>query len=108
MLAIARETGDRRNDAGALNNLGLAYAALGETRRAIEYYEQILTICREIGDRRSEGTGLYNRALALDELDRRDEAIADAQLALKIGEEIEDPNADKARQALAAWGAPQG
>ena len=38
-----------------LGNLGLAYADLGETRRAIEFYEQALAIAREIGDRRGEG-----------------------------------------------------
>ena len=37
------------------NLLGLAYAALGDVRRAIENYEQALVISREIGDRRGEG-----------------------------------------------------
>jgi len=40
--------------------LGLAYSALGETRKAIEYYEQALAIAREIGDRRREGNYLGN------------------------------------------------
>jgi Alpha/beta hydrolase family len=39
-------------------------AALGETRRAIELYEQRLAITREIGDRMGEGNALFNsRAL---------------------------------------------
>ena len=59
-LVIAREIGDRRGEGNALGNLGLAYAALGETRRAIELYEQQLVIAREIGDRRGEGTALGN------------------------------------------------
>ena len=80
---------------------------LGETRRAIEYYEQDLAITRETGDRRGEGTALWNRALALDKLGRRDEAIADAQLSLKIHDETEDPWAEKVRRKLADWGAPQ-
>ena len=50
-LAIAREIGDRRGEEVNLGNLGLAYAALGETRRAIAFYEQALAIAREIGDR---------------------------------------------------------
>ena len=33
----------------------MAYAALGDARKAIEYYEQALAIAREIGDRRGEG-----------------------------------------------------
>ena len=90
-----------------MGNLGLAYEDLGETQRAIEYFEQVLEIARETGDRRGEGTVLWNRALALDKLGRRDEAIRDAQAALQIFEQIEDPNTDKVRQALADWGAPQ-
>ena len=35
----------------------MAYADLGELRRAIEFYEQGLVIEREIGDRRGEGNG---------------------------------------------------
>jgi tetratricopeptide (TPR) repeat protein len=52
--------GDRRGEGNALGNLGLAYAALGEARRAIEFYEQALVIDREIGDRRGEGADLGN------------------------------------------------
>ena len=37
-----------------LGNLGNCYADLGETRRAIELYEQALAIAREIGDRAAE------------------------------------------------------
>ena len=43
-----------------LGNLGNAYAGLGETRKAIEYYDQALAISREIGDRRGEGADLGN------------------------------------------------
>ncbi len=54
-LAISREIGDRRGEGDHLGNLGLAYADLGETRKAIDYHEQALAISREIGDRRGEG-----------------------------------------------------
>jgi tetratricopeptide (TPR) repeat protein len=49
-----RQIGDRYSEGNALGNLGLAYAHLGETSRAIEYFELSLTIAREIGDRRGE------------------------------------------------------
>ena len=91
--------------ARALGNLGVAYRGLGETRKAIEYYEQRLAFARETGDRRGEGNALHNRAEALDELGRRQEAIADAQAALAICEEIEDPTIDQTRQLLKRWGA---
>ncbi|MBC7259162.1 MAG: tetratricopeptide repeat-containing protein, partial [Chloroflexi bacterium] len=59
-LQIHREIGDRRGEGNALGNLGLAYAALGDPRRAIAFYEQALEIAREIGDRRGEGADLGN------------------------------------------------
>ena len=38
--SLHREIGDRRGEGNALGNLGIAYADLGETRRAIQFYEQ--------------------------------------------------------------------
>lgn len=64
-VAVPRRTLKRRNAEGwALGNLGLAYAALGDSRRAIEFYQQNLQIARETGDRRGEGTTLGNLGLA--------------------------------------------
>ena len=37
----------------AFANLGAAYAALGETKRAIEYYRHALDVASEIGDKKS-------------------------------------------------------
>src|SRR5208282_472567 len=59
-LAAARRLRDRAAEAVHLGNLGLTNADLGETRRAIEFYEQRLAIAREIGDRRGEGSVLGN------------------------------------------------
>jgi tetratricopeptide (TPR) repeat protein len=83
--------------------LGLAYKHLGETRRAIQFYEQALLISREIGDRQGEGTDLWNMSLARDQLGERAQAIHHAERALIIREQIEDPNAAKVRAQLAAW-----
>ena len=47
-----------------LGKLGTAYDDLGETRIAIDYYEQALKISRVIGDRRGEGNRLGNLGLA--------------------------------------------
>ena len=48
---------------------------LGEPRRAIEYYEQVLNITREIGDRRGKGYSSFNMSLACEKLGERDRAI---------------------------------
>jgi tetratricopeptide (TPR) repeat protein len=73
-----------------LGNLGLAYADLGETRKAIEYHEQALVISREIGDRRGEGNGLGNLGLAYAGLGETRKAIEYYEQALVISREIGD------------------
>ncbi|MEI8004301.1 MAG: NB-ARC domain-containing protein, partial [Methanothrix sp.] len=54
-LVAARQLKDRNVESVHLGNLGLAYAAMSDVRKAIDYYEQALAIAREIGDRRGEG-----------------------------------------------------
>jgi tetratricopeptide (TPR) repeat protein len=81
---------------------------LGETRKAIEYYEQRLEITREIGDRRGEGNGLFNLGLALHTLEEKDRAVGLMQRALAIYEAIESPSAKDARDTSKEWGALPG
>ena len=69
---------------------GMAYADLGEVRRAIEYYEQALAIAREIGDRRGEGTDLGNLGNAYADLGQVRRAIEYYEQALAIAREIGD------------------
>ena len=91
-----------------LGNLGLAYADLGEVRRAIEYYEQALAIAREIGDRHGEANDHFNLGLTL--ISEGDLAGAREHFtaALAPYEAMGLPDAEDARQALAALDAPQG
>jgi len=77
---------------------------LGDTRKAIEFYEQQLGIVRGIGDRQGEGDALFNMGLALYSLEEKDRAIDLTKRAFIIFEAIESPNADKARNALKEWG----
>jgi tetratricopeptide (TPR) repeat protein len=103
-LLADRYLGDRRGEGNALGNLGLAYAALGDARKAIDFYEQRIVIAREIGDRRGEGNALYNMGLALHGLEEKDRAFELVKAALKIYEAIESPVAESARNALKEWG----
>jgi tetratricopeptide (TPR) repeat protein len=102
-LTATRKLNDRSAEGVHLCNLGLAYADLGDARKAIEYYEQALAIAREIGDRRGEGNSLFNSSLSLSELGKHSEAIKNAEAALEIYRQIESPVAARVEQQLADW-----
>ncbi len=89
-LDAARSAGNRYDESAFLNDLGNAYAALGEPRRAIELYEQALVILREIGDRRGEGNALGSLGLAYAALGETRRAIELYEQALVIAREIGD------------------
>ena len=85
-LAACRRLGDRRGEGIALGNLGIAWAELGEARKAIGFYEQQLAIAREIGDRRGEGNALGNLGIAWADLGEAKKAIGfyEQQLAIAL------------------------
>jgi len=97
----AERTAARRGEGNALMGLGLAYADLGDARRAIEYYEQALVIHREIcaasqsaaeraAARRGEGTVLGNLGSAYLQLGDARRAIGYYEQRLEIAREIGD------------------
>lgn len=85
-----------------LGTLGLAYDNLGETRRAIEHYEQSLMMAREFGNRYVEGNALGNLGLAYANLGETRRAIEQFELALVIAREIGDHRGE--RSALSSLG----
>ena len=87
---IADEVGDRRANAAALGNLGLAHYALSDASKAIEYNGQALLVCRETGDRRAQGTILSNLGLAHAALGDARNAIKYHEQALIVTREIGD------------------
>ena len=89
-LHSARILKDRMAEGIHLGNLGLAYADLGDARKAIEFYEQALEIDREIGDRRGEGNALGNLGLAYAALGDARKAIEFYEQQLVIVREIGD------------------
>jgi tetratricopeptide (TPR) repeat protein len=86
----ARLTGDRQTESNALGNLGLAYTAVGQTRKAIELHEQALLIGREMGNRRGEGAALCNLGIAYGNLGDARKAIEFYEQALIIARETGD------------------
>jgi tetratricopeptide (TPR) repeat protein len=89
-LAAARRLKDPEGEGVVLGNLGLAYAHLGETRRALQFYEQQLAIVRELGDRMGEGIALGNIGLACDELGEPQRAMKFFEQRLTIAREMGD------------------
>jgi tetratricopeptide (TPR) repeat protein len=59
-LALARQIGDRRGAAAALNNLGEIARWQGAYDEARAYYEQSLAVWKEAGDRELAAIGLVN------------------------------------------------
>jgi tetratricopeptide (TPR) repeat protein len=101
LRACAQGLGDRWEEGVALTRLGLAYAALGETRRAIENHEQALAIVLEIGDLRGEGADLANLGWVYKKLGERERTRLYWNQALKIFQAIQDPRAEKYQHLLA-------
>ena len=87
-LVAAREIKDRNAECGHLCNLGLAYAYLGDAKKAIEFHENTLCIAREIGNRRGEGETLGNLGMAYVQIGDYRKAIEFYENALCIAREI--------------------
>jgi tetratricopeptide (TPR) repeat protein len=87
-LAAARQLKYRAAEGVHSGNLGLAFADLGETRRAIEFHEQYLAIAREVNDRPGEGNALGNLGSAYAVLGETRRAIEFHEQQLTIASEI--------------------
>lgn len=89
-LALADRQGERK----ALNQLGVAWADLGEARKAIEFYEESLVIARETGSRDGEKHTLSNLGNAWAALGNYRMAIEYHQSHYAIAREIGDRRAE--------------
>lgn len=87
-LNAARITMNRHAEGAALGNLGLARADFGDTRKAIELYEQHLDIARKAGDKQGEAVDLGNLGNAYRNLGDMSKAIEFFEQSLAIDREI--------------------
>jgi tetratricopeptide (TPR) repeat protein len=87
-IGAAQRLRRKGSEGSTLGNLGVAYADLGETRKAMQYHEQVLEITREIGDRRGQGSALGNLGHAYMDLGENRKAIQYYEQALEITREI--------------------
>ena len=108
-LEASRKLKDHMMEGATIGRIGRAYADMGETRRAIQYYEQALAIAREIGSKRNEGVWLGCIGEAFVALGETRNAIEYLNQGLDITQEIEDKENEDAflgslGQALASLG----
>jgi tetratricopeptide (TPR) repeat protein len=89
-LQACRRLGDRRGEGMAHNNLGVAYADLGNTPAAITSHDQQLTIARETGDRHGEAAALGNLGRDYSFLGQPGTAQGFYEQALEIAREVKD------------------
>jgi tetratricopeptide (TPR) repeat protein len=89
-LGAACQLKDRASEGRHSGNLGVAYADLGEMRRAIEFYEQALVVLREIGDRRGESAALSNLGYTYANQGETRRGVELHEQALTVSREIDD------------------
>jgi len=80
-----------------LGSIGIAYSALCEERKALEYYKKALEISERIGDKQTIGASLGNIGRAHIVLGKPKEAIVYYEKALKVAEEIGDKRSEGTR-----------
>jgi tetratricopeptide (TPR) repeat protein len=83
-LAVAEESGDRRDQALTLNSLALALASAGDTERAGECFGRAAAIMREVEDPHVEGQVLANLGALHQRQEQSQQALACWQRALEL------------------------
>ncbi len=89
-LAIARETGDKQDVAGALYRLALVAGQRGENDRPAALFEEALGIYREIGDQHGIASSLNYLGLIANERGEPEQAAVYLEEALAIFRKVED------------------
>lgn len=73
-----------------LKMLGIEYEVLGETNKAIEYFDQAIKISRKIRDKRREGKLLVSLGIAYKNLGETEKAIECYNQEIKISREMKN------------------
>lgn len=97
LVDLARRSGDRPAEAGALVQIAVALQWAEDFPPAFERVREAIEIAESIGAQAPLGFGLYTRGYLHAVSGRLEEAEADVGRALAIGRAVGDPN----RQALA-------
>lgn len=101
-LSFARKSGDRLGEAKTLCSMGSIQLMNGDTRGAMELFEQSIQLAREVGDLSIEGHALWGMCMVWMAAEIDTPQIRDLQqIALGIFEKLGDPTADLVREILA-------
>ena len=92
-----RSDADPIGRATTLSNIGIAYAGIGERRKALGYFEQFVSLLHETGERLKESTTLGNMCVLNTDLAEFKKALELCSQALEMKREI----GDLAGQAIA-------
>ncbi|MGC2485629.1 MAG: tetratricopeptide repeat protein [Acidimicrobiales bacterium] len=102
-LSIARELGDRDQQARELNSLGITYDAVGDLDRARSLLEESAEIARSMGDNYRLAAALTNLGHVESYSGNHDRSLQILEEALKLDQEAEDMlGVALDRQSLAA------
>jgi tetratricopeptide (TPR) repeat protein len=89
-IQASQVSGERRDESGASDRLGLALQELRRFDEAMAAHKRALELARALGDRHGEARALNNRGLALWQLGRVDEAVVDHDRAIRLFRKLED------------------
>ena len=87
-VVLWRAIGDRREEANALDLIGLIYLKLGEVQKALGYLRQSVLLWQAVGDRSREARGLNSIGNALNVLGEKQAALDSQNQALAIWQAI--------------------
>src|SRR5262249_53178847 len=82
--SVRRAMDDRSGEVVALNSIGMVYQSLGETRKALEKFNEALPISQATGVRSLETQTLYSIGAAYDSLGEPQKALDKFNEALSI------------------------
>ncbi len=95
-LLLFRAAGDKAQEAGALDGIGVVYDSLGEKQKAFEFLNQALPLRRAAGDRQGEAVTLTNLGVIYRSLGEMQKAIEYYNQSLLIIRSVGDRDTEAA------------
>jgi tetratricopeptide (TPR) repeat protein len=89
-VILFRQLGDKRGEAGTLNNMGLAYSDVRQPQRALEYVRQAVAVWRQVGDRKFEAETVDSLGMVYEAAGQPQRALPYYQQTLALARQIGD------------------